>query len=92
MPWGRLKNLRLWPFFLMGMDRYLSEPVQAEKQTDINELDNLLQGLLECSRHCESRVWEEGATPSRSRRCKWGRNPRMPLSSVCETYFVKRIS
>ena len=38
----------------MGTDRYLSEPVQAEKPTDINELDNLLRGLLECSRHCDS--------------------------------------
>jgi hypothetical protein len=47
---------------------------------DINELDNLLHGLLECSPHCASWVWEEGASPSRSRRCKWGRNLRLPLS------------
>ena len=42
---------------------------------DINELDNLLLGLLECLPHYDSWVREEGAVPSRSRRCEWGRNP-----------------
>ena len=42
---------------------------------DINELDNLLSGLLECLPQYDSWVREEGASPSRSRRCKWGRNP-----------------
>jgi len=42
---------------------------------DINELDNIHPRLLECPPHCDSWVREEGANPSRSRRCKWGRNP-----------------
>jgi len=28
------------------------------------------------------RVREEGANPSRSRRCEWGRNPPTPLSGL----------
>jgi hypothetical protein len=42
---------------------------------DIIELDNLLPGLLECPPHCDSWVREEGANPSRSRRCKMGTKP-----------------
>ena len=59
---------------------------------DIYELDNLLTGLLECRHICDSWVREEGVSPSRSRRCEWGRNPWKPLSVRRETYLVKRIS
>ena len=53
--------------------RSTRHPVKDRK--DINELDNLLPCLLKCPPHCDSWVREEGASPSRSRRCKWGRNP-----------------
>ena len=36
--------------------------------------------LSYCAGHYTSGVREEGETPSRSRRCKWGRNPSTPLS------------
>jgi len=79
MPGGDLKSLGLSLCLPMGMNAHLSEHEQGGP-TDINELDNLLPGLLECPPHCDSWVREEGASPSRSRRCKWGRNPWKPLS------------
>jgi hypothetical protein len=47
----------------------------AREAMDMNELDNLLPRLLECLPQYDFRVREEGVNPSRSRRCKWGRNP-----------------
>lgn len=41
----------------------------------INGLDNIQPGLLLCPHNYDSWVREEGVTPSRSRRCEWGRNP-----------------
>ena len=75
MPEGVLKNLDLLLCLSMSLSRSLSEHEQGRRPTDINELDNLLAGLLECPPHCDSWVREEGASTSRSRRCKWGRNP-----------------
>lgn len=47
----------------------------------INGLDKFQQGLLLCLHNYDSWVREEGVTPSRSRRCEWGRNPVLPLST-----------
>ncbi len=47
----------------------------------INELDKNQQGLLLCLQKYDSWVREEGVNPSRSRRCEWGRNPVLPLST-----------
>ena len=47
----------------------------GQRPANIIELDNLLHGLLECPPHCDSWVREEGANPSRSRRCKMGTKP-----------------
>lgn len=47
----------------------------GEKETDNNELDKFRRGLLECQHIVTLGSREEGATPSRSRRCEWGRNP-----------------
>jgi len=75
MPGGDLENFGLLLCLPKGMNAYRSGPEAGEGPTDINELDNLLPCLLECPPHCDSWVREEGASPSRSRRCKWGRNP-----------------
>ena len=52
----------------------------GQRRSDINELDKNCSCLLECRSHYNFRVREEGANPSRSRRCEWGRNPPTPLS------------
>jgi len=75
MPGADLKSLGLSLCLPMGKGKCLSDDERGVRRMDINELDNLLPGLLECPPHCDSWVREEGASPSRSRRCKWGRNP-----------------
>ena len=47
----------------------------GERPSDNNELDKFRRSLLECRHIVTLGSREEGATPSRSRRCEWGRNP-----------------
>jgi len=75
MPEADLKKPGLSLCLPMGKGENLPDDERGVRRMDINELDNLLPGLLECPPHCDSWVREEGVNPSRSRRCKWGRNP-----------------
>ena len=57
----------------MSSIRFPRHPVKERE--DINELDNLLLGLLDGPPRCDSWVREEGANPSRSRRFIMGTKP-----------------
>ncbi len=69
-------GLRL-PFFGEPSPKHLWIRYKNRGTTDNIELDKVYPALLECAasqQYLGAR--EEGVTPSRSRRCKWGRNPR----------------
>ena len=54
MPGGDLKSLGLSLCLPMGRNMYLPRHEQGSGLQDINELDNLLPGLLECPPQCDS--------------------------------------